>query len=377
MHRLSEFGGIPKVVRTLLRLSDPNRIEHYVCQLRPTDDLDCQAIINSAPALRNLYSLNLAGRWTRSIKSIPAAFRLIRLIRTTRPDVVHLHTGSSLIALPSKFAFGARTEWLFDLHEPLWARHSQVTARLVASMARQNASCVVHSPPVASSIQKELGIASGSITVIPLGVDLESFESPLLKRSEWRHEFGFAADVTLIVTVGKVSAHKGIWRLFDVAERIHRGALGEKIAFAVIGILDDEDRLRSEIRKRSLHDTVRLMGFVDDLPSALHAADIYFAPSSYEGFGLAVVEGMGCGLPVVATSVGGLTYVVEDGETGYLVDPENIEGFVQHLERLSQDLDLRHELGRRARLRAHEMFTEQAMVVAYEQLYDRIARTSV
>lgn len=370
MSRLSRSGGIPNVVRTILRLSNPSVIHHYLCQVRPLDEgLDS----DSMPSLQGVCSLGLQGRWTRSPRAIPAAVRLSRLIRTVDPDVIHLHTGSSLIAAPSRFLLRSNSSWLLDLHEPMQVRHSWVTSRLVSAMARYGGWCVAHSPQVTEDIVTTMDVSKDRVFTIPLGIDTENFKSPGMNRVQWRAEYGLSEEQTLIVTVGQVSELKGIWRLLDVADQLRSQGRAGHAVFCVIGGIVGSDLIRKHIQSKGLESDVRLLGFVEDLPSALQAADIYLAASTYEGFGLAVVEAMAAGLPIVASAVGGLNYVVDHGNTGYLVEPQDIDGFVRYLDLLSANPLLRQELGTSAQMRASAEFDERGMVAAYEQLYVRIA----
>lgn len=366
--RLAPAGGIPVAIRSLLRRSDPALVRHYVCQLRPLDGNEDDG---SMPSLGGMLTLDLRARSMRSPAAIPAAARLLRIMGSLRPDVVHLHTGTSLIAVPAKLILRRRCGWLLDLHEPMSARHSALSSAVVGAMARHDTWCVTHSPPVTDEVARSLKIPGNRLVTIPLGIDVGRFESPQLGRAEWRTANGFPDDATLVVTVGKVSDMKGIFRLLDIAELMRsRGA--QQTSFAVIGRVDQPAQITEQIRTRGLENSVRLLGFVEDLPSALNAADIYLAPSTYEGFGLSVAEAMAAGLPVVASAVGGLTYVVVDGKTGHIVEPEDIDGFARAIDVLASDPQHRLEQGRLARLRAREDFDEHVTATRYTDLYRRI-----
>lgn len=106
---------------------------------------------------------------------------------------------------------------------------------------------------------------------------------------------------------------------------------------------------------------------------ALAAFDIYVLPSTFEPFGIGLLEGMAAGLPTVATRVGGMPEVVGDGETGYLVEPANPTALADALQPLLTDPDLRQRMGSAGRARART-FSVSAMAEGMEAVYERAAR---
>jgi glycosyltransferase involved in cell wall biosynthesis len=127
--------------------------------------------------------------------------------------------------------------------------------------------------------------------------------------------------------------------------------------------------LRDRLR---LEDTVEFLGWRGDL-AALHAGwDVFALPSRHEGFGLAALEAMAAGLPVVASRTGGVPELVEDGVTGVLVEPADVAGLAAALERLIADPDLRRRMGAAARTRAQQHFGVARMGSAIEAVYDAL-----
>jgi glycosyltransferase involved in cell wall biosynthesis len=113
--------------------------------------------------------------------------------------------------------------------------------------------------------------------------------------------------------------------------------------------------LRGELERRA-GDAVHFLGARDDVPELLHAMDVFVMPSLEEAFGIAVVEAMACGLPVVATNVGGLPEVVADKNTGLLVPPRDAGALASAVVKLANDESLRRAFGERGRARAEERF---------------------
>jgi glycosyltransferase involved in cell wall biosynthesis len=122
-----------------------------------------------------------------------------------------------------------------------------------------------------------------------------------------------------------------------------------------------------------LHGRVSLLGARDDVDAVYRGLDLYVHSSNSEGLSNAVLEAMAHGLPVVATSVGGVGEAVEDGVTGYLSPPGDAEALCLAIERLIDNPKKRRNFGREARDRAERKFSLAAMVDAYSRFYERIA----
>lgn len=186
------------------------------------------------------------------------------------------------------------------------------------------------------------------IAVVPCGVDLEHFR-PLDKPSA-KSRLGLGADDPVILFVGRIEPLKGI----DILLRATSQLDGPFRLLVVGGDQRDNERL---LYLRELVDELGLAGRVTFVPALLHealadyynAADVCVVPSYYESFGMVALEAMACGVPVIASAVGGLPETVRDGESGLLVSDNTPEAFAGRLELLLGDPELRWELSMGAR----------------------------
>lgn len=170
-----------------------------------------------------------------------------------------------------------------------------------------------------------------------------------------------------------VSNFRPVKRLRDV---IHifagvRRALPATLVLAGDG--PDRDATEQEADRLGLRPDVRFIGKVENVADLLRGGDLFLLPSETESFGLAALEAMACGLPVVATRVGGLPELVVDGECGVLGAPGDVDGMTARAVDILRDRE-RHAAMRAAALRRAADFSADRLVPRYEQLYEDVLR---
>jgi D-inositol-3-phosphate glycosyltransferase len=187
------------------------------------------------------------------------------------------------------------------------------------------------------------------IAVIPCGVDLELFKP--MDKALARRRLGLT-DSRIILFVGRMDPLKGLDILLRaVAKQEDRAGL----LVLVVGGKHKRDPILESFRSMAgelgIGDKVRFLGSLkqDELPLYYNAADICVVPSYYESFSLVAVEALACGTPVIASRVGGLTNIVRDGETGFLIPWRCPDPFSERLETLLGNEMLRENFGRAAR----------------------------
>jgi D-inositol-3-phosphate glycosyltransferase len=190
------------------------------------------------------------------------------------------------------------------------------------------------------------------IGLIPCGVDLSLFRP--LDQQEVREKLGLNGEKVLLY-VGRIEPLKGLELLLHTAAQLQTF---EQIRVLVVGGgagRDQEiDRLRELAKSLNVDKVFDFIGRVDqqDLPLYYNAADVCVVPSFYESFGLAALESMACGTPVVATRAGGLSTIIQHGRTGYLKAWRCPEAFASSVEMIISSRNLQHSMGLAARRRA-------------------------
>jgi D-inositol-3-phosphate glycosyltransferase len=214
-----------------------------------------------------------------------------------------------------------------------------------------------------------------NVTIIPPGVDLCRFYP--IPVDEAREYIGVPPCGRMLLFVGRIEPLKGLNVLIEAIAILKRNGIYAMHPFclAIIGGETDESteqanfamaRVKSLTEAFGLQDLVTFLGKKnqDSLPYYYSAAEAVVVPSQYESFGMVALEAMACGTPVVASQIGGLAYLVQDGLTGYTVPVDEPEELARRITSLLDDPDLRNRMGRQA--------VEVAKEYAWEKITSRL-----
>lgn len=173
----------------------------------------------------------------------------------------------------------------------------------------------------------------------------------------------------VVMHASNFRAVKNIPAVLNVFAEVRR-----RMPAKLVMVGDGPEKAGAELLARELgvQRDVLFLGNQDCMEELLPMADVFLLPSSSESFGLVALEAMSAEVPVVASTVGGLPEVVEDGATGFLHDPGDVAGFVGSVLKLLTNEPLRRRMGRRGRQVARERFDQDEMVDRYVKVYDSI-----
>ena len=210
------------------------------------------------------------------------------------------------------------------------------------------------------------------IAVIPNFIDTARFKR--LDSASLKQELCPNCEKVLV----HVSNFRPVKNAAQVVEIFYR--LKQK-GFAVKLLLvgDGPDRMPAEhlARERGVYEDIRFMGKQEAVEEILSISDVFIMPSGSETFGLAALEAMACGVPVVASNIGGLPELVEDGKTGYLCPLGDLEAFASRIEQIITNDALQQTLGDAARERAVVQFANERIIPMYEAFYERTMEAPV
>jgi len=298
---------------------------------------------------------------------------LLREIRSFRPDLVHSHLVHA--DLHGQLAAGlAGVGRVSSAHStPAFYRREpyRSAARLAGRFSRATIAISEH----VRLFLQDLGLARARrIAVVPYGIDASGWPLPASDRAAARAALGLESGDVAVGIAARLIPGKGHSFLLRAHEAALRSSPSMRLLIAGSGPLSE--RLEREAA-RAGNGTVRFLGYLDDIRGFMNACDIVAFPTEPtlgEGFGLAALEAMASGRPVVATAVGSLPEVVKERETGLLVRPGAVDELAATLVELAGDERLRAELGERAQERARTVFSVDAMVDGTLAVYDRAVR---
>jgi len=207
------------------------------------------------------------------------------------------------------------------------------------------------------------------VAFIPNGVDIEKFDEKHAKGS-LRGELGLQGPV-VIGCVGRLSVEKGHKFLLEAFKDIHQAYHDTKLL--IVGEGDLKKELEEEAEKMGIKEAVIFTGEREDMPEVYNCMDIFVLPSLTEGIPVALLEAMSMKLPVVATSVGGVPFVLE-GDVGKMVGKENPRELAEAISYFIEKKELCQQYGERARKRVEERFSVGEMVQRYSEVYEKILR---
>ncbi|WP_243028295.1 glycosyltransferase [Thermus albus] len=353
-------GGAERMVTHLLLRLDRNRFQVAAVSLFDRQGTDLEAMLERA-GVPVWYLGKHRGFDPRMFGRLEGVFREFR------PDIVHTHRYVLRYLLPSVLSQRARA-WIHTVHT-LAEKEVDFVGKWVHRLAfRLGVVPVAIAQEVAQSLERVYGMKN--VPLIPNGIPVSEYALGEKARRAWRKQEGFEETEVLIVSVARLSPQKDPFTLLQAFSFVvwqH-----PKLCLLVVG----DGPLRSELeemaKRLGLADRVRFLGVRTDVPEVLAGADVFVLSSRYEGNPLSVMEAMAAGKPVVATAVGGVPELVEDGVSGILVPPGDVEALARAIARLVEDVGLRLRLGQEASNRAREQFDVGFMVRQYETLYERL-----
>lgn len=282
------------------------------------------------------------------IAFLQSASRVRSLVAEIRPDVVHAYRSPphlmALWALRSHPGLPlVRTRATMVPPRPTFLnrRIHAATARTLVSAEAVRFLCL------------EAGFAPDSIVVVQGGVDLGRFDPAAVDRAAAKRALGLPADALVVGQLARLAPVKGHVHLLKAARKVIEAVPHARIVLAGPALPGMDEAVRGWATEQGIADRVLLTGQVEDVPATLAAFDVGVVASiGSEAFSRAALEYFAMGLPVVATRVGTLPELVEDGKTGRLVAPQDPDALAAVLIELLQDEAKRRAFGAAARERS-------------------------
>lgn len=324
--------------------------EYDSCQLQEVESMGVETVV--FPSIRHY----------NPIAAIIAVFTVALFLRRKDIDIIHTHSTEAGVIGPLAGTLAGTPTIIHEVHgDPITADRNRLLNYFLLAVerlaGRLSDQIIVKSERIRETYLNR-GVGSpDKYEVIYHGVDTKRFQHA---SAEGRNGDN---DPVQLLFVGRVTDGKGLFDLLDALERL---ADDSDVQLKIVGDGDLTTDLRAEIDSRGL--PADLLGYREDVPDLMVAADVLVLPSYREGTPRVITEAIASGLPVVATDIAGIPEQVSDGETGYLVEPGDIDSLTDCLATLVRDPRKRERFGTAGQERAEKFDVDRAKT-AYQELY--------
>jgi glycosyltransferase involved in cell wall biosynthesis len=304
-----------------------------------------------------------------------AAWRIARIIRRVRPDVVHTHTAkagaigrvAALLAGPGRRPVVVHTFHGHVLRGYFGTAGTLLFRAIETALARVTDRLIAVSPEVRDELVGLHVAPREKFSVVRLGIELEPrvrFEGDA---AEVRRRHGIPADKFVVGWFGRMTAVKRTDDLLTMLAGVR--VRGIDALLLLVGDGDDRERLEQRAHDLGLARSCLFVGYQEDVAPWYAICDAVVLTSASEGTPVTIIEALAAGRPVVATRVGGVPDVVDEGETGFLVRPRDTHALAERLEILAGDPQRGVAMGELGRQRVLERYAVDRLVSDVDALY--------
>jgi glycosyltransferase involved in cell wall biosynthesis len=350
-------GGLERVAATIGRHLDPGRFRVSFLALR-----------EGGPRAEELREEGFAVDVLDSARAGPdylSSVKVGRFIRSVRPDVIHTHNTHALIDGAVGAFLGGRPPIIHTDHaRPFPDRKRYMIAEHILS--RLTYRMVGVSEHTTRNLRRYEWIPRRKLMTIPNGVDIPRLDRDAVGASV-RSELGLGQDEFVIGAAVRLTAQKALHLLVEAFAAVHRRF--DHTTLVIAGTGPDQGALAAQAERLGLGRRVHFLGLRHDVPRLLCAYDLFALSSVWEGMPLGVLEAMALGCPVVATRVGGVPEMIEDGRSGIIVEPREAPALAAALAAIVAGPAAARAMAERARERYDQHFGLQRMITSYQELY--------
>ncbi len=311
--------------------------------------------------------LDLLALAPKTEMDLTAAWRLSRILKRLKPDIVHAHDPHGVAMA------GLALSMSTQLAKPPLVAARRVDFHLRgSSLSRwkyRQVDCFLCASDAIRQMLIGDGVPAARAVTVHEGIDLERVEAA--PPANLHAELWLPHQAPIVGNVAALVAHKGQRHLIEAARLVLPQVPDARFVIAGEGEL--RPALERQIKDHHLEKHVLLAGFRPDVLSVHKAFDIFVMSSVTEGLGTSLLDAMAAGKPVVATTAGGIPEVVVHGETGFLVPPRDHDAMAGAIVTLLKDDALRQRMGEAGRARVRTIFSAERMVQDTLRVYQRVA----
>ena len=348
------------------------------------DEVDANYLLNHYPSLKTI-KINTLKKSFNPIANLKVIFNVVSIVKTFKPDLIHTHGAlpgvlGRLAASYCRVPIKVHTFHGHFFHSYLNSFFSAGIILLEKMLASITTSIIATSKSQCDDLVKKYKVAPLSkVTTIQLGIDesfLDGFKNG--NTSLFSIRYKPKEESICVGIIARIVKVKNFNLFVEVVDKLLKKTKN-KVVFYVIGDGYLKQDIQKSLTEKSIswsdekhateNPSVIFTSWVSRIGEALSMLDIVLLTSNNEGTGLSLAESQYCGKPVVATKVGGVADTVLDGETGFLVPPSDPDTFTEKLLLLTENTELRLQMGKAAEVFAHEKFSKKTEVETVKALY--------
>lgn len=351
-----EPGGLENGVVNVANGLDQTRFRSSVCCLRHVGDFATR-IRTDAVAIHDMAS--------PGGKDLMLPFRLARLFRATRTDVVHTRNAEA-------FFYGFLGAKIAGIPAVIHSEHGRTFTDgklryLLQRMASTRVNAIFSvTEQLKRDLVKHIGIPAERIRVLYNGVDLKKFSAA--RQGDLRRQLGLGNNDLIVGSVGRLVPVKNYALLLNAVHKLR----AEHVHVVLVGDGPERAALEELARSVGMATRVHCLGHRNDVAELVPQMDIFVLPSLSEGMSNTLLEAMAAGVPVIASQVGGSPEIVRNEKEGLLFCSDDVAELQIKLQRLVGNPSLRIQLGDAGRHRVLRDFSMDAMLSRYEDLYQSV-----
>ncbi len=347
------IGGIEKLFVSMADYWSKDKYNVSVCLI---NSYTKREMVYYEDLMQSHLKVYMIGKKRRGSVDLMMPHNLFRLLKELNIHIVHTHNISSEVY--SRIAGMMAQTPIIVFHQHGAPTELQLKVKSLDLLLRKPDKIIAVSHDTKKMLQEELKISQDKIDVVYNGIQESPNDFPVTEGST-------------IFTVCRLVPEKGLRYLIDAMTSVKEKIPDVKLL--IIGDGPSRGELEKQAIKNSLGETVSFVGFQQFPEKNYDKYDIFVLPSLEEGFGLALIEAMSYGKPVIATRTGGIPEIIEDGVNGILVPPKDHKALANALVSLLSDTDLRKRLALEGQRRS-QLFTVNKMVCKIEDTYEGLIK---
>lgn len=311
------------------------------------------------------------------LKELMSFFSLIKIFKNERPKIIHLNSskagaiGAVAALLHKLWTKDHRLKTIFTVHGWAFNENRTFKAKSIIYLSQWFTSLLCDKTVIISRHDYRQALSMPLIpkhkfVFVPLGIPENNLD--YIPKQSARKSLGLEKKSEIIIgTIAEFTKNKGLDYLLDALNILKP----QNLQLAIIGDGEEKERMMRKIKDENLKENVTTCGFVPHAAKHIKAFDIFVLPSLKEGLPYTILEAMNAGVPIVASSVGGIPDLIEHEKSGFLTIPANSNSIAEALGKLISDIKTRNKFSKLSKLRAQEKFSFSSMLSRTIDLYNK------